>query len=141
MPKSLVFKRRRSDAVNPPRKDPFERIVEDWYGEELSQNEKVAYLPQPVAIGAAINGLFGSMLDKTDMRLIDLRDKWGEVVGDDVAKVSQPLKIRNKILMIKVSHSIWKLELENHGRKIILDKVRAFLGEDACRDIRFTVGE
>lgn len=140
MSKSFIFKRKRSNAVNPPRKDCFEKIIEDWYGDNLSQLEKVAYLPKVIDIQTSVKNLFESNTSKSDMKLINLRDKWEEIAGKDIARISQPLKIRNKILMIKVSHSIWKMELENHGKKIILDKVKEFFGDNSCVDIRFVVG-
>jgi hypothetical protein len=89
-----------------------------------------------------------SILEKTLKALeIDLPLKaysilgaWKEVVGESVARQTQPRSIRNRILFIDVSHPTWVQQLQ-FLKPTLLEKINAFLGEPQIQDIRFKVGK
>jgi len=65
---------------------------------------------------------------------------WNEIVGESVARHSQPRSIRNQILFIDVAHPTWMQQLQ-FLKPTLLDQVNAFLGETLIRDIRFKLGK
>jgi len=65
---------------------------------------------------------------------------WNEIVGESVARHSQPRSIRNQILFIDVAHPTWMQQLQ-FLKPTLLDQVNAFLGEPLIQDIRFKLGK
>jgi len=65
---------------------------------------------------------------------------WKEIVGDSIARQTQPRAIRNRILFINVSHSTWIQQLQFLKPKL-LEKINDFLGESPIQDIRFKLGK
>lgn len=64
---------------------------------------------------------------------------WKEIVGEPIALQTQPYAIRNRILFIYVSHSVWLQQLQ-FFKPALLEKINQFLGEPILQDIRFKLG-
>jgi hypothetical protein len=62
--------------------------------------------------------------------------RWSEIVGEELAKNTRPIKLSPELLTVAVPSSVWAQELSLRKFEII-DKVRPFLGEI---DVRFVVG-
>ncbi|MEO0092230.1 MAG: DUF721 domain-containing protein [candidate division WOR-3 bacterium] len=61
---------------------------------------------------------------------------WSQVVGEQIAKNTQPIKVEGKTLIVVVSNPIWRNELKFLKSKII-KKLNDQIGEKAIADIRF----
>ncbi|MEE8340891.1 MAG: DUF721 domain-containing protein [Candidatus Neomarinimicrobiota bacterium] len=61
---------------------------------------------------------------------------WNEIVGDKVAKNTQPDKVEHGIITVKVSSPTWRQELYFQKKEIIL-KINKTIGKNVIRDIRF----
>ncbi len=61
---------------------------------------------------------------------------WNEIVGDKVAKNTEPDKVEHGIITVKVSSSTWRQELYFQKKEIIL-KINKTIGKNVIRDIRF----
>ncbi len=89
-----------------------------------------------------------SILDKTlkaleidvPLKTYSVLGAWNEIVGESVAGHSQPRSIRNRVLLIEVSHSTWMQQLQ-FLKPTLLEKVNNFLGEPLIQDIRFKLGK
>ncbi len=64
---------------------------------------------------------------------------WAEIVGEDIAKRSKPEYIKNKTLVVRAQDSTWSQELSFH-KKVIINRLNKFLGEDLISDVLFIVG-
>lgn len=64
---------------------------------------------------------------------------WDEVVGEAISKNTQPLSIKNKLLRVRVTDSIWYQELQFLESQI-REKLNLALGRDAVYRIEFSVG-
>lgn len=82
------------------------------------------------------------------LRRLDLTDAaleakaillWSEVVGPQLAKVSEPKTFSNGTLVITVRSSAWNQEL-TFQKSSILQRYRERLGKFFVRDLRFVVG-
>ena len=60
---------------------------------------------------------------------------WSIVVGKRIAEISKAEKIKNKILIVKVSNSSWRNELLYH-KKNIIDKLNRKFGKKVVEDIK-----
>ena len=69
-----------------------------------------------------------------------LCEAWERIVGKGVAEATEPARLQNRTLQIKVANSVWMQQLHFH-KKLMLQKVNEFLGEPFLQDLRFLLGE
>jgi predicted nucleic acid-binding Zn ribbon protein len=62
--------------------------------------------------------------------------KWSEIVGEELAEHTRPIKLSPELLTVAVPSSVWAQELTMRKFEII-EKVRPYLGDI---DVRFVVG-
>lgn len=67
-------------------------------------------------------------------------EEWVDIVGQDMAANTQPVKVRGGVLHVKVSNSIWMQQLQFIKEKI-LNKINRRLAEVFLKDIWFFIGE
>jgi hypothetical protein len=83
-------------------------------------------------------------MNRTDLRprIQEQRvmDAWDPVVGNAIAEVTQPMRVRNRVLQVRVIHPVWMQELQFH-KKLILQKMNDFLGASLVEDLRWVLGE
>jgi len=66
-------------------------------------------------------------------------ERWKEVVGPEIALHSRPEGLRGDTLEVSVDSSVWCQQLQLR-RLDILAALHEALGEEAPRDLRFSVG-
>ncbi len=65
---------------------------------------------------------------------------WEQIVGQGVAEATEPARLQNRTLQVKVANSVWMQQLQFH-KKLIIQKVNQFLGGPFLQDLRFVLGE
>ncbi len=65
---------------------------------------------------------------------------WSEVVGEGVAERTQPVRIENRVLLLKVTNSVWMQQLQ-FMKELIIKKLHDKTGIDWVKDLRFYIGE
>jgi len=63
-------------------------------------------------------------------------NNWNEIVGERVARNTQPDKVEHGVIFVKVSSSTWRQKLY-FQKKEILQKINNAIGKNVIRDIRF----
>jgi hypothetical protein len=93
--------------------------------------------PQPIhsILSETLKGLNLDFPLKTSLLL----RSWREIVGEPIAAQTQPYAIRNRILFVHVSHSVWIQQLQ-FFKPALLEKINQFLGEPLLQEIRFKLG-
>ncbi len=61
---------------------------------------------------------------------------WNEIVGDKVAKNTEPDRVEHGVIIVKVSSPTWRQELY-FQKKEIVKKINTTIGKNVIRDIRF----
>ncbi len=61
---------------------------------------------------------------------------WDEIVGDKVAKNTEPERVEHGVIIVKVSSPTWRQELHFQKNEII-QKINKTIGKKVIRDIRF----
>jgi len=61
---------------------------------------------------------------------------WNEIVGDTVAKNTEPDRVEHGVIIVKVSSPTWRQELY-FQKKEIIQKINNKIGKNVIRDIRF----
>ncbi len=87
-------------------------------------------------LGPAIEDLLGKLGISGKIREYDAVERWPDVVGQQVAKVTQAEAIKSGILIVRVSNGPWRNELQFLKAEIIR-KLNEDLGQELVKDIRF----
>ena len=61
---------------------------------------------------------------------------WGETVGNKISKNTEPMSVKNGILVIKTTNPVWKQELQIQKTEII-KKLNKRLKKNIIKEIRF----
>ncbi len=61
---------------------------------------------------------------------------WNEIVGDTVARNTQPERVEHGVIIVKVSSPTWRQEL-HFQKKEIIQKINNTIGKNVIKDIRF----
>ncbi len=70
------------------------------------------------------------------VRQYDAVTRWNEIVGEQIARVTEPVRIEKGTLIVRVSNGPWRNEL-TLMKSGILGKVNNALKGEKIRDIRF----
>jgi hypothetical protein len=122
-------------------------VVDRRAGSAASGKEK-SLLPRklrrkaqkPAFLGDLLNGYLNQPGLRSKMREQKILNAWDRVVGKAIAEVTQPARVRNRILQIRVINSVWMQELQFH-KPFIIKKLNEFLGDPVLQDVRFVLGE
>jgi predicted nucleic acid-binding Zn ribbon protein len=87
------------------------------------------------ALGDAIDELVRD-LGLAKIEEYDAIVRWGALVGAQVARVTEPLKIERGVLIVRVKNGPWRAELVMRKREI-LRKINAEIKARTLKDIRF----
>ncbi len=69
----------------------------------------------------------------------EIAQQWPQLVGDEAALHSRPVRVRRGVLEAEVDSSVWCQQLQFRRAAIVASIAEAF-GEAAPRDLRFHVG-
>jgi len=92
------------------------------------------------ARGAMVGHLMGLLIERHPSFSSNPLGDWKELVGDQVARYCQPHSLKQKVLVVVVSDSVWKYHLELH-KDALLEKINAEHGEPLVDKIVVRVGE
>lgn len=90
----------------------------------------------PVPVSAAIAELVSSLGIDGTLRRYSVIARWTEIVGEQIARVTEPQRIENGVLFVSVKTAPWRAEL-SLKRLEIMKKLNTAAGADVIRDIRF----
>jgi len=95
---------------------------------------------KPLAIGDILSIYGRPMGLSRRMNEQRLLDAWEEAVGEGVAKRTEPMRIENRVLFLKVANSVWMQQLQ-FMKELILKKLHEKTGINFLQDLRFFIGE
>ena len=113
-----------------------ERLVADWLGGVFAA-DAMAELRGPVQrVGDIVEDVLAG-IDSEGVLLLDtLVRKWPELVGEDIARISAPVRCEGGVLWIGVTSTTWRCVLEQQHRARILARLRE-ASKGAVRNVRF----
>lgn len=76
---------------------------------------------------------------KEHLRSHQIWSKWEEIVGPELARVTRPLELRNKQLVVQVAHQAWAQQL-HFLKPSLMAKIRATISETPIKELHFRVG-
>jgi len=94
----------------------------------------------PPSLGEVLeNFLKRSGLDRR-IREQKILNSWDRAVGEAIAERTQPVSVKNRVLRVKVTNSVWMQELQ-FMKDLIIKKLHEQIGENLLQDLRFFMGE
>jgi len=61
---------------------------------------------------------------------------WKEAVGETIAQHTEPIRVENGIVFVKVDNDVWRQELQ-FLKKEIIDKLNETVGKQTIQEIKF----
>jgi predicted nucleic acid-binding Zn ribbon protein len=93
----------------------------------------------PMKITEALQPLLDRLDTEGQFGIVRLTRIWPEIVGETIARRTQVSSLKFHTAVVKVSGAMWIQEL-NLMKPQILARMRAEIGEDIIRDLRFVHG-
>jgi len=113
------------------------KALRGWYGPEFAEKEMSAYPGDGVKLSSIVDGLLSKMFSGDELVLMELKEKWTEIAGVQIAGISRPVSIRDNLLCVEVDHSLWLRELMGPTKGLLIKNINDFCGAETCREIRF----
>jgi len=113
------------------------RVLDDWYGRKRASLEMVSHLSDPVQVGDAVSRVVNSLMTPEEVKMLQLKEKWEEIAGIQISKISNPININNKTIYVEVSHPVWLRELNSSVNELLTKKINSMFGKRFCNNIRF----
>ena len=112
-----------------------ERLLLDWLGGTFAP-DAMADLRGPVKqVGDVVRDVLTEFDDAGALLLDRLIREWPELVGEDIAKISAPVRCENGVLHIGITNTTWRYVLEQQFRGRLLAQLRKASNGDV-RNIR-----
>ena len=107
----------------------------NWYGPERAAVEISAHTPQPLALSDVVEAVCGDIRSPEVAHFIELETNWEKIVGQSLARLTHPVRLREKVLYLEVPHSALLRELAP-SRDLFLRRIAACIGKGACESIK-----
>lgn len=88
------------------------------------------------SLGEALAGLTADLGIESKLREYDAVTLWPELVGAHIARVATAEKISKGVLVVRVTTSTWRNELQMRKQELA-DKINAALKSPVVKDIKF----
>lgn len=90
----------------------------------------------PEPIEKVLGALFSNLGIAEGIKQQQAMIVWSEVVGETIAKISQPVKIEHGQLYVEIENNTWRHELIYYKRQLI-NKLNKKLESEIVKDIVF----
>lgn len=90
----------------------------------------------PESIDHVLDALVAQLGIKQKLDQYAVIPLWAEIVGAQIARVTEVERIENGVMTVRVSNAPWRSEL-TFRRKEILEKIHLTMKADVIKDIRF----
>ena len=115
--------------------DIREQILREWRGyDEAKSLEEGIHQP-----GEFVASILKSAGMADGLHEDEVRETWRELAGDFIAEHTDPVSVANGRLTLRVTQPAMRFHLEQM-KPMLLERVRAQLGEDHIQSIHFTLG-
>ena len=118
-------------------RDPLPKILREWHGSTVSRDIIRSRLPNEVHVSEALDQVLRDLVSPDELRIQQLRKDWPSVVGEPIARISEPHHLHNGVLYVMVRGATMRMELSRFHAATILARVREHSGKNFCRELRF----
>ncbi len=102
-----------------------EELLGEWLGEEREPSVLADLRPMKTDMEALVGEALASVGQEEMLMLTKLQDHWGEIVEEEVAKMSKPMSLFRGCLRVRVLNSSLLFVFERQLKGKIMEKVAA----------------
>jgi len=95
---------------------------------------------KPFPLGEVLEKYFGRSGLGARLKEQKALGSWRKAVGKGIGEQTQPIRIQNRVLQVRVSNSVWMQQLQ-FMKGMILKKIKEETGMEDLEDLRFFIGE
>ena len=118
--------------------DLLHRILSDWYGKSIANNEIISKLPKTEHISSGLEEAMKQLLPPHVAILQKIKGEWENIAGKQLAQYMTPSGMSGATLFIEVSHPAWLMEFREKEQLLLLHKIQAVTGVSKCKKIKLT---
>lgn len=100
------------------------------------QGNRSTIKKQPEQVALALDKFVHQLGITKKMKQFSVITSWAEIVGEQIARVTEADRMENGILFVKTATAPWRNELTMR-RMEIMEKVNAAAGSKVVKEIRF----
>jgi predicted nucleic acid-binding Zn ribbon protein len=137
----------RSDEQHPPEAtepdaepdaEPDDSVweVTDHQG---TDGERLRKARAPQTLGSAVDAFVAQHGWAVRLRGARLFDRWEEVVGPELAKRCEPVRVAGGTLTVRAENQTWATQIRYMTTRL-RDQAAAVIGEDLVKEVRIIVG-
>ena len=116
--------------------DPLYKILSEWHGKEIANNEIIQRLPPSEHISGGVEEALKKLLPPEIAHLQKIKQSWDKIAGKQLAHYMTPANMRDGTLFIEVSHPAWMMEFREKEQEMLLKKIQEHAGRSVCRKIK-----
>jgi len=94
----------------------------------------------PPSLGEVLGNFFKRTGLSRKIQEQKILNSWEKAVGEAVAERTRPVSVKNRVLRVKVTNSVWMQELQ-FMKELIIQKLHEQTGKNFLQDLRFFIGE
>lgn len=95
---------------------------------------------EPTRLGELLDGVLQDSGLQEQIERQSVMDAWEEVVGDQIADVTEPVRVDGGVLFVEVRSSAWLMELDMIKHEI-LERLNEDRDEGRIEKLRFRLAE
>ena len=113
-------------------------LLSDWYGSDFAATEIAAHISSPHPLGNGIRSLMSQLETPEARALRTLRERWPEVAGAWISRITLPAEWKDGVLVLEVRHSALLRELKP-SLELLREAVDRHSAECPCREVRLVI--
>ncbi|MBI5217013.1 MAG: DUF721 domain-containing protein [Ignavibacteriae bacterium] len=90
----------------------------------------------PKQLGGVLESVIQNLGLGQRLKKAEALDRWSEIVGEQIARVTVPVRVEGDTLVVHVTSSVWRNELVFLKRELIT-KINKSVQKDLIKDIIF----
>lgn len=105
----------------------------------VEEGARLRRVPSPRAVADLLGGIVNDRGWDERLRGAKLEARWAEIVGQDLARQCEPVRLAGGTLVVRAANRTWATQLRYMTGEL-RSRAEGVLGEGTVREVRITVG-
>jgi len=113
-------------------------LLNGWYGSDFAKAEIAAHISQPHRLQSGVRAVMAQLETPDTRSLRSLRERWPEIAGAWISRITFPFKWNDGVLSLEVRHNALLRELKP-SLELLREAVNRGCPEYLCREIKLVI--